>query len=69
MKQSVVDKKIDDKETQELKKLENHYLDKRTDFLKKPQIKVEDVRGVNLKIYSVSPEQITKLNNFLAEMM
>ena len=35
------DKKIEDKETQELKKIRNHYLDKRKEIMKNTSFKVE----------------------------
>ena len=38
-------------------------------MLKKTQFRVEDVFGDILGKESISPEQITKLNNFLARMM
>ena len=41
----MVDKKIDGKEAQELKKIYNHYLDKRKEKMKNTQFKVEDVFG------------------------
>ena len=34
LKQSMVDKKIDQKEAEELKKIYNHYLDKRSEIMK-----------------------------------
>ena len=34
LKQSMVDKKIDEKEAQELKKIYNHYIDKRSEIMK-----------------------------------
>ena len=45
LKQSVLDKKIDEKETQELKKIYKHYLDKRKEILKNTSFKVEDIFG------------------------
>ena len=44
-KQSMVDKKLDEKETQDLKKIYNHYLDKRKEIMKNTKLKVEDVFG------------------------
>ena len=38
----MVDKKIDEKEAQELKKIYNHYLDKRKEIMNNTQFKVED---------------------------
>ena len=45
LKQSMVDKKIDEKEAQELKKSYNHYIDKRSEIMKSTSFKVEDVFG------------------------
>ena len=39
LKQSMIDKKIDEKEAQELKKIYNHYLDKRSGIMKNTQFK------------------------------
>ena len=69
MKQSRLDEKNDDKEALELKKIYNHYLDKRKEFMKSTQFKVEDVFGDVRSKDSISPEHITKLNNFLAKIM
>ena len=65
----MVDKKIDEKEAQELKKIYNHYLDKRKEIMKNTQFKVEDVFGDVISKDNFSQEQITKLNNFLAKIM
>ena len=65
----MVDKKIDEKEALELKKIYNHYLDKRKEVMELTKFKVEELFGdVNSKD-SISPEQITKLNNFLAKKL
>ena len=69
LKQSMIDKKIDDKEAQELKKIYNHYIDKRSEIMKNTQFKVEDVFGEVISKDSISPEQITKPNNFLAKII
>ena len=45
LKTSVVDKKIDQKEAEELKKIYNHYIDKRKKIMKNTNFKVEDVFG------------------------
>ena len=45
LKISLIDKKIDEKEAQELKEIYNHYLNKRKDIMKNTQFKVEDVFG------------------------
>ena len=45
LKTSMVDRKIDEKEGQELKKNYNRYLDKRKEIMKNTQFKAEDVFG------------------------
>ena len=67
--QSLIDKKIDEKEALELKKIYNHYLDKRKEIMDSTKFKVEDIFGDVISKDSISPEQITKLNNFLAKIM
>ena len=69
LKQSMVDKKIDAKESEELKKIFNHYLDKRKEITKNNSFKVEDVFGDVISRDNFSQEQITKLNNFLAKKL
>ena len=69
LKQSMIDKKIDEKEAEELKKIYNHYVDKKSEIMKNTQFKVEDVFGNVISKDNFSQEQITKLNNFLAKMM
>ena len=64
LKKSMLDKK--NEEAQEFKKNYNHYLDKRKEIMKNTSFKVEDVFGDVISKDSSSPEQITKLNNFLA---
>ena len=43
LKQSMIDKKIDEQEAEQLKQIYNHYIDKKTKIMKKTQFKVEDV--------------------------
>ena len=69
LNQSMVDKKIDEKEASELKKIYNHYLDKRKKIMDSTKFKFEDIFGDVISKDSISPEQITKLNNFLAKIM
>ena len=69
LKQSKVDRKIDEKEALELKKSYNHYLDKRKGITKNTQFKVEDVFGDVISKNNFSQEQITKLIIFLAKIM
>ena len=65
LKNSMIDKKIDEKEALELKKLYKHYLDKRKEILNTINDKVEDVFGDIISKDSISPEQRTKLKKFL----
>ena len=67
--QSMIDKKIDEKEAQELKKIYNHYIDKRKEIMNSTKFRVEDIFGDIVSKDSISHEQITKLNNFLAKKM
>ena len=69
LKQSMVDKKIDEREAEELKNIYNHYIDKISEIMKNTQFKVEDVFGDVISKDNFSQEQITKLNNFLAKIM
>ena len=69
LKQSMIDEKIDEREAQELKKIYNHYLDKRKEIMKNTRFKVEDVFGDVIGKDNFSQEQITELNNFLAKIM
>ena len=69
LNQSMIDKKIDEKEALELKKIYNHYIDKRKEIMDSTKFKVEEIFGDVISKDSISPEQITKLNNFLAKIM
>ena len=64
LKTSMIDKKIDQKESEELKKIYNHYIDERKEIMKNTQFKVEDVFGDVISKDNFSQEQITKLNTF-----
>ena len=69
LKTSMVDDKIDEKEVEELKKIYNHYLDKRKQIMKNTQFKVAEVFGDIISKDKFSQEQITKFNNFLAKIL
>ena len=69
LKESMIDKKIDEKEAENLKSIYNHYLNKQDEIKKSTQFRVEEVFGNIIPKDTISPEQITKLNNFLAKMM
>ena len=64
LKESMIDRKSDEKEAQELKKIYNHYIDKRRGIMKNAQFKVEDFSGDVIGKDNFSQEQTTKLNNF-----
>ena len=65
----MIDKNIVEKEALELKKKYNHYIDKREKIMNSTKFKVEDIFGDVISKDFISPEQITKLNNFLAKIM
>ena len=69
LKQSMTDKKIDQKEAEELKKIYNHYLDKRKEIMKKTSFRVEDVFGNVISKDNFSQDQINKPINFLAKIL
>ena len=69
LKTSMVDKRIDQKEAEELKKIYNHYIDKRKEIMKNTQFRVEDVSGDVISKDNFTQEQIIKLNDFLAKIM
>ena len=69
LKQSMIDKKIDEKEAEQLKQIYNHYVDKKSEKMKNTQFKVEDIFTDVISKDTISTEQITKLNNFSAKMM
>ena len=68
LKESMIDKKIDQKEAEQLKQIYNHYLDKKSEIMKNTSFKVEDVFNDIIHKDTISQEQIIKLNNFLAKM-
>ena len=69
LKESMIDKKFDPKEADQLKQIYNHYIDKKEEIMKNTSFKVEDVFNDIIHKDTISTEQITKLNNFLAKMM
>ena len=62
LKQSTIDKKIDQKESEELRKKFIHYLDKRSEIMKNTQFKFEDIFADNNSKDTILQEQITKIN-------
>ena len=67
--ESMINNKTDEKEGRELKKIYNHYIDKRSEIMKNTSLKVEDVFGDVISKDNFSQEQIIKLNNFLAKIL
>ena len=65
----MIDKRIEEKEANQLKQIYNHYIDKRSEIMKNIQFKVEDVFGDVISKDFISPEQITKLNIFVAKII
>ena len=65
----MIDKKIDQKESEQLKQLYNHYIDKKSEIMKNTHFKVEDIFDNVISKDTISTEQITKLNNFSVKMM
>ena len=57
-------KKIDQKEAQQLKQIDNHYIDKRKEILDSTKYKIEGAFSDVFSKDSILPEQITKLNIF-----
>ena len=68
LKESMIDKKIDQKEAEQLKQIYNHYVDKKSEIMKNTQFRVEDIFNDVINKDTISQEQIVKLNNFLAKM-
>ena len=69
LKESMIDKKINEKEAEQLKQIYNHYIDKRTEIMKNTSFKVEDIFTDVMSKDKFSQEQITKPNIFLAKIM
>ena len=65
----MIHEKIDEKEANQLKQIYNHYIVKKSEIMKNTSFKVEDVFTDVFSKDTISAEQITKLNIFLAKMM
>ena len=68
LKESMIEKVINQKEADQLKQIYNHYIDKKSEIMKNTQFKVEDIFNEVINKDTISQEQIGKLNNFLAKM-
>ena len=64
LKESMIDKKINEKESKQLKQIYNHYVDKKSEIMKNTIFKVEDVFSNVISKDTISTEEITKLNIF-----
>ena len=64
LKQSRVDRKNDEKEALELKKIYNHYIDRRKEFMKNTQFRVEYVFDEVSNKGNFDQDQITKFSFF-----
>ena len=62
-------KKIDERGAIELKKVYNHFLDERTDIMKKAQLKVEEVFDDISNKDSLTAEHIYNLDIFSAKVI
>ena len=62
-------KKIDEKGAEQIKRIYNHYVDKKTEIMKNTSFRVGDDFGDVISKENFSQEQITKLNNCLAKIM
>ena len=69
LKESMIDKKIDPKEADQLKQIYNHYVDKKSEIMRNTSFKVEDIFNDIIHKDTISQEQITKLNSFLAKII
>ena len=57
----MIDQKIDEKESEQLKQINNQYVDKKSEIMKNTQFKVEDVFTDVISKDTISTEQITNL--------
>ena len=67
LKEPMNDKKIDQKEAEQLKQIYNHYIDKRKEIMKNTSFKGEDVFGDDISKDTILPEQRTKLKKFFSQ--
>ena len=68
-KKSLIDERIDEKEGEKLKSICNQYINKQDEIKKSTQFKFEEVFGNIIRKDTISFEQITKLNKFLAKII
>ena len=68
LKESMIDKVINQKEADQLKQVYNHYVDKKSEMMINTRFEVEDIFNDVINKDTISQEQIVELNNFLAKM-
>ena len=56
----MIDKNVDERDPMDLKKIYNHYLDKRKEIMKSTKTKVEGVFGYIINKDNISQDQIIK---------
>ena len=69
LKTCMADKKVDEKEALDLRKIQNHYRDKRKETMKNISFRFETIFADKISKDSIPLEQIDKLNNFLAKII
>ena len=69
LNKSMIDKEIDEKEGEDLKKINNPCLDKRKDIVKNTEISNHEIFGEFLGKKGKRREEITKPNTFLTKSM
>ena len=69
LKETIVEKTIDENKSDESKKVYQHYLVERKETMKNTQSKVGDVFGDRLGKESPSPGHVTKCNIVSAEIL
>ena len=60
LKESMIDKRIDQKEAEHLRIIYNRYVDKRKEIMNSTKFKIEDIFGNITSTDGISPEQINK---------
>ena len=68
LKESMIDRKIDEKEANQLKQIYIHYVDKKSEIMKNTHFKVADILNDVINKDTISQERRFKPNSFLAKM-
>ena len=67
LKESMIDKVINQKEADQLKQICNHYVDKKSEIMKNTSFKVEEIFNDVINKDTISQEQIIKLKKFFSQ--